>query len=125
MTLYVRLRELLAQGFFPDNFLRIAQLAEEASFQADSPLGLYTLARTLHSLYGDWADSSEAGPQGIRTESAEAMTALMEPPIRAYLDAFSEDRISPEDEVRLLDNVVKSFLTWRTSDAYNTKLRGP
>ena len=35
--LYERLKELLALGFYPDNFLQAARLAEEASWQVDHP----------------------------------------------------------------------------------------
>jgi hypothetical protein len=53
-TLYERLNELLAPGFYPDNFLAVARYAEEASWQAGSPLGLYVLSRVLFSLGEDW-----------------------------------------------------------------------
>lgn len=80
-TLYERLKELPAPGFYPDNFLRAARLAEEASWQTEHPLGLYVLSRILHSLGEEWPE------QGIESPSAEQMVQIMTPPINAYIEA--------------------------------------
>ena len=66
-NLYEELKRRLAQGFFPDNFLEVARLAEEASWQTDKPLGLYVLSRVLLSLSQDWPK------QGVEAPVADEM----------------------------------------------------
>ena len=106
-TLYERLKELLAPGFFPDNFLKAARLAEEASWQTNHPLGLYVLSRILDSLGSEWSSDE----QGIETSAAERMAQVMAPPINAYIEAGILG-ITREEEVSHLDNLILAFLRW-------------
>ncbi len=106
-NLYGRLRELLAQGFYPENLLKVARLAEEASWQADYPLGLYVLSQLLVSLADEWPE------QGIETVRAEEMARTMEPPITAFLTAGAAG-LSLEKEVSYLNDIVRASLHWRS-----------
>ena len=107
-TLYERLRELLAQGFYPDNFLKVARLAEEASWQAKHPLGLYVLSRILFSPGDEWPE------QGTETAHAKEMARTMEPPITAFVIAGAAGLV-PEEEVSYLNDLIRAFLHWRSS----------
>jgi len=110
MNLYERLRERLALGFFPDNFLAIARLAEEASWQVDDPLGLYVLSAVLFSLGQDWG----ADEQGIETARVEEMTRTIKPSVTAFLEAASERELSTGEEADYLNEIVRSLLRWRS-----------
>lgn len=107
-NLYGRLKELLAQGFYPENFLKVARLAEEASWQADYPLALYVLSRLLVSLAEEWPE------QGIETARAEEMARTMEPPIAAFLTAGAAG-LFPEEEVSYLNDLIRASLRWRST----------
>lgn len=107
-NLYEELKRRLAQGFFPDNFLEVARLAEEASWQTDTPLGLYVLSRVLLSLAQDWPK------QGVETQVADEMQQLMEPPISAYIRTAAGG-VSAEQEAQLLNAVITSYLRWRSN----------
>ena len=108
-NLYEELKRRLAQGFFPDNFLQVARLAEEASWQTDRPLSLYVLSRILLALGQDWPR------QGVETSVADDMQRTMEPAINAYLaDAATHD-LTAEQEALHLNNIVRSFLKWRSA----------
>jgi hypothetical protein len=106
--LYERLKELLAPGFFPDNFLKAARLAEEASWQTEHPLGLYVFSRILLSLGDEWASDE----QGIETQAAERMAEIMTPPIHAYIESGILG-MTREEEVSHLDSLILAFLRWR------------
>ena len=109
MNLYEELRRLLAPGFYPDNFLQAARLAEEASWQADAPLALYVLSRILLALGEDWPR------QGVETSVADDMRRTMEPPISSYLaDAATRD-LTPEQEAFHLNSIVRAFLSLRSA----------
>lgn len=110
-NLFRQLRELLAPGFYPDNFLAVARLAEEGSWQAERPLGLFVLSLILRSLGEDWG----ADEQGIEAATATELIQTMEPAVTAYLAAASERNMSDEEEVQLLNELVHAFLRWRSS----------
>lgn len=109
MTLYARLREQLAQGFFPDNYEKVARLALESSWQTDNPLGLYVLASVLESLSRDWGDDEQGSPMSL----TEAMTATMEPPALAYLDAASTRDLTADEEALYLNDLIRALQRWR------------
>ena len=107
--MYEELNRRLAQGFFPDNLLQVAGLAEEASWQTEKPLVLYVLSRILLALGQDWPR------QGVETSVAEDIQRTMAPPINAYLaDAATRD-LTAEQEALHLNNIVRSFLRWRSA----------
>jgi hypothetical protein len=106
-TLYERLSELLAPKFFPDNFLVAARLAEEASWNTDSPLGLYVLSRILRSLDKEWPE------QGIATPLAEELARGIGTPVAAYVTAAAQG-ISADEETRHLNEIIRAFLRWRS-----------
>jgi hypothetical protein len=107
-TLFEELKRRLAQGFFPDNFLEVGRLAEEASWQTDAPLGLYVLSRILLSLSQDWPK------QGVETPVADEMQRMMEPPISAYLEAASRG-LTAQREAQHLNAIITSYLRWRSA----------
>jgi hypothetical protein len=106
-TLYERLSELLAQGFFPDNLLAAALLAEESSWQTDNPLGLYVLSRILKTLAEDWPR------QGLPSLLADEMAAGMNQPVMAYIWAAARG-LSADEEAQHLNEIIRAFLKWRS-----------
>lgn len=104
-TLYEQLKELLAKGFYPDEFLKAARLASEASWQAGRPLGLYVLSQILFSLADEWPE------QGIEAARAEEMERIMEPPITAFVTAGASD-LTSEEEIPYLNDMVQALLRW-------------
>ena len=106
-NLYERLKQLLAPGFYPDNFLNVARLAEEASWQAEHPLGLYVLSRMLFSLGDGWTE------QGMETARAEEMARTMEPAITGFVTAGAHG-LTPDEEVPYLNDLIRAFLRWRS-----------
>ena len=109
-NLYSALSDLLRAGFFRDNLLRVVRLAEEASWQTDSPLGLFILSCVLRDVCNEW------GEEGIiATRLLDELRQTIEPPLAAYLsDAASRD-LSVEDEADHLNRIIRSFLTWRSA----------
>jgi hypothetical protein len=107
-NLYEELKRRLAQGFFPDNFLEVGRLAEEASWQTDKPLGLYVLSRVLLSLGQDWPK------QGVEAMVADDMQRTMEPPISAYVVAASRG-LTVQEESLHLNEIITSYLRWRST----------
>jgi hypothetical protein len=105
-NLFEELKRRLEQGFFPDNFLVVARLAEEASWQTDRPLGLYVLSRVLLSLGQDWPK------QGVETPIAEDMQRLMEPPILAYVTEAATG-VTAQQDADLLNDIILAYLQWR------------
>ena len=107
-TLYERLKELLAPGFYPDHFLKAARLAEEAAWLTEHPLGLYVLSRILLSLGSEWANDE----QGVPASEAERMAEIMVPAVSAYIEAGIAGMTLVE-EVHVLDSLILTFLRWR------------
>ena len=105
-SLYEELKRRLAPGFYPDNLRAAASLADEASWQIETPLGLYVLSRVLSRLEAQWPE------QGIETSVAEQLTRILKPSITAYIDAAAARELTAEEEAALLNEILRALLRW-------------
>ena len=52
--------------------------------------------------------------QGIETGLGEQMTQIMEPSVTTYIEACAVRTVSAEEEVRYLNDLIRSFHRWRS-----------
>ena len=68
------------------------------------------LSRILFSLEEDWGMDE----QGLESALADRMAQTMEPAISAYIEACAAHDLSPEEEALRLNELVRSYLRWRS-----------
>ena len=99
------IHRLLRRGFYLDNFIEIVRLALDAARASDHPLPLFVIARILWGLNSYWRD------RPLTVTTAERMKDALLPALEDYLVA-AQDGLSPELEVKYLDEIVAAYLRW-------------
>ena len=106
-NLYAELSELLSQGFYRDNFDQIINRISSEASGSDKPLALFVVSQVLGALASQWDVE-----QGVESRLATRQRELLEPPISAFFDAAAAQSISPEQEVSLLNDILRALYKW-------------